>query len=632
MTLDDPLATLAGTRGGSLLDPAPPANRGAATGDHRVGGEPDEPRWRRVVRLAADPVVAALLLAAVLHLVWWWLFASSGGDIAAQDAWAEFARAHPGSAYNLSWYGGMHPVSYSVLSPYLMAMLGVRTTMMVVGTLSAGLLALLLVRSDAVTRPRWPALYGAVALTGNAVSGRVTFGLGMMFGLAAVAVVYAWPLRWRSPVAGRAARWSRAALVAVLSMLAAAASPVAGLFVGVVAAALWLDGRRPAAYALGLPPVAVVALSAWLFPFSGTQPIRWYSTILPLVMAVAMVVLVPRAWRSVRLGAVVYGIGVLAVWVVPSPIGTNIVRLGLLFGGVLLVAMAAARPWPERPRLSRAVAAVLLAMALVTSSIWQVAVAARDAISTSAPAESTLDVSRLVAELRSRRADLGRVEVVPTRSHREAAALTPYVNLARGWNRQADAERNPLFYDDDTELTPDAYRAWLDRWAVRYVVLTSSEPDAAAEREAALVSGGLPYLTEVWSDSTWRLFEVRSPTPLVDPPGVVTRFDAAEIDIYVPRAATVLVRIPDSPWLSLVDENGDPIGAPGVETSPDGSTTDPPVFRDDGCLSQLEKPADQADDVPFDGWTLLHAPRAGTYRIAGPYKLPRGTACPDSVE
>ena len=38
------------------------------------------------------------------------------------------------------------------------------------------------------------------------------------------------------------------------------------------------------------------------------------------------------------------------------------------------------------------------------------------------------------------------------------------MNLARGWNRQADAERNPIFYDDETPLTAASYRAWLDRW------------------------------------------------------------------------------------------------------------------------------------------------------------------------
>ena len=53
--------------------------------------------------------------------LWFFFFANSGGDLAAQDAWAEFVGRHPDSAYNLAWYGGMHPVSYSVVSPYLMS-------------------------------------------------------------------------------------------------------------------------------------------------------------------------------------------------------------------------------------------------------------------------------------------------------------------------------------------------------------------------------------------------------------------------------------------------------------------------------------------------------------------------------
>jgi len=28
---------------------------------------------------------------------------------------------------------------------------------------------------------------------------------------------------------------------------------------------------------------------------------------------------------------------------------------------------------------------------------------------------------------------------------------------------------------------------------------------------------------------------------------------------------------------------------------------------------------------------VLHAPSAGTYRIAAPYKIPRGTPCPDDL-
>jgi len=576
--------------------------------------------------LSRHPVLSAAVTAAVLHLLWWAFLASGGGDLAAQDAWAEFARAHPDSAYNLAWYGGMHPVSYSVISPYVMAILGVRATMMLAGTASAALLALLLVRSKAIIRPWWPSMFGALALTGNAVSGRVTFGLGMMFGLAAMAVVFAWPTRWRTP--DRRHQVPRAILAALLSGIATASSPVAGLFVGIVAAALWISRRRAAAYVLGVPPVAIVALSSWLFPFSGQQPMPLGSTILPVAFGVGVYLLAPSSWRTVRIGAVLYAVGVVAVWAVPSQIGTNMTRLGLIFGGVLLVALFVRAPEPRQPlrwptvlHARRGRVALALAAGIITSSIWQVATAARDVIGTRPTESWTADVQPLVRQLEAHHAERARVEVVPAASHREASALAPYVNLARGWNRQADAERNPIFYEDGM-LTPTAYHRWLDRWAVRFVVLPHGEPDHAAVGEAALVAGGVRYLHLVWSDPNWRLYKVRSPMPIADPPAVVTDFDSAEVTLTMPHAGSVLVRIPDSPWLSLVDEQGQPVPGP---SSPGPGL---PVINTDGCLSPAEQP--QQPGQPVDVWTVLRAPHAGTYRIAAPYKLPRGTACPDA--
>ena len=587
-----------------------------------VPGAP--PPSGRLTRWATHPVIAALLAATVLHLLWAWLLANNGGDIAAQDAWAEFARDHPGSAYNLAWYGGMHPVSYSILSPYLMALAGVRTTILVAGPLSAGLLALILVRSRSIERPLWPALYGAVAITGNAVSGRVTFGLGTLFALGAVAVMVAWPLRWRSPEPRH--RLLRGALTGTLAMLATASSPVAGLFLGIVAAALWLRRQRAAALVLGVPPVAVVAFSALFFPFEGLQPMGLDSTVIPVALGVAVALLVPVSWLLVRLGAAVYVAVVLLSWIVPSPVGTNVTRLALLFGGVLLVAAACA-PAARRAahdRLGPAAVTALLAFAITTSSAWQVATAARDAITTAPPAAWAIDVEPLIDQLRARNAALARVEVVPSSSHREAAALAPHMNLARGWNRQADAERNPIFYDDETPLTAASYRAWLDRWAVHYVVLPNARLDAAAVAEAELVAGGLSYLRQVWSNASWRLYKVRSPTPLADPPAVVTHFDAAQVDLYMPRAGTVTVRIPGSPWLSLLDAQGEPV-APPASPGPEEA-----AINLDGCLT--EELGRVAADETQDDWTVLHATRPGMYRIAAPYKLPRGTTCPQAPD
>ncbi|MFF5129981.1 MFS transporter [Streptomyces syringium] len=588
-------------------------------GDNR----PPAPWWRRAGRWALTrPVATTLIVAAVLHVMWFWLFANSGGDLAAQDAWAEFALQHPDSAYNLAWYGGMHPVSYSVISPYLMALLGVRSTMMIAGTLSAGLIAMLLVRSRSVRHPLWPAMYGTFALTCNAISGRVTFGLGMMFGLAAVAVIFAWPARWRSE--GKY-RWGRAALAGLLAGLATASSPVAGLFVGIVAAALFLSGRRPAAYALGVTPVVVVGLSAWLFPFSGQQPMAFTSAILPLLSGVFGFVFAPKHWRTVRIVSALYVLGVVLVWVIPSQIGTNISRLGMVFGGVVLVAVLPELKVPSRSQLltaGRTWSAVVLA--LVTITAWQSTNSISDIVHTTPAASWAREVAPLVDRLQRVEAERGRVEVVPARSHREASALSPYVNLARGWNRQADMKRNPLFYDRPSRLNATTYRAWLDRWAVRHVVLPIDEPDHAAVDEAKLVAGGLPYLRKVWSDDHWRLYEVQDPKPIADPPAMVARTDADGMTITVNNAGRVLIRIPYSPWLALIDEDGKTVQPPRI-----GPKGEPPV-NVNGCLTK--HPERAGEDEPEDNWTVLHAPHAGTYRIAAPYKLPRGTGCPDDLK
>ncbi|MFE6777638.1 MFS transporter [Streptomyces sp. NPDC057702] len=572
-------------------------------------------------RLLTHPVGASLVLAAVLHLLWVLLVANSGGDLAAQDAWATFATEHPESAYNFAWFGGMHPVSYSVISPYLMAEIGVRTTMVIAGTLSAGLIALLLVRSRAVRRPMLPALYGAVALSFNAASGRVTFGLGLMFGLGAVAVIFAWPRRWRSQQWSH--RLARGGTAALLSALATLSSPVAGLYVGIVAAALWLTKRRSAAYALGVTPSLVVALSAWLFPFSGTMPMNFTSTFMPFLSAVAAYFFAPKQWRTVRVAALLYGLAVMLVWAIPSQIGSNITRFGMIFGGVVLLAVVPPFKVP-RLSLSRALsrkwAALTVAIAVV--AIGQASQSTADVIKTT-PSESwARELQPLLDQLDTAGAERGRVEVVPTRSHRESSAIAPYFNLARGWNRQADKGRNPVFYEEG-RLTPTSYRAWLDRWAVHFVVLPKDRLDGAGEAEAKLVVKGLPYLEKVWSDENWKLYRVERPTPLADGPATVRRAAAEELTIEVAKPGPVLLRVPYSPWLGLIDGKGENVEAP--RSGPAGT----PAVNSQGCLTAEVQQA--AEGEPEDEWTVLHAPSAGTYHIGGRYKFPRGTACPDGL-
>ncbi|MEU0049375.1 MFS transporter [Streptomyces sp. NPDC006309] len=590
--------------GPAVADPAVAGGSAAATRAGRTASGAVEALRQRMLR---HPVLSLTALSGVLHIIWFFTFANSGGDLAAQDAWAEFVGRHPDSAYNLAWYGGMHPVSYSVVSPYLMSVLGVRTTMMVAGTVSAGLLTLVLIRSRGVRNPLWASLAGVVALLCNAISGRVTFGLGMMFALGAVAAVFCWPHRWRYK------RWAKALVAAPLAALATMASPVAGLFVGLVAAALFLQKRRPGAWALGLAPTAVVAVSAWLFPFSGTQPMGIGSVVLPLLYGLLCLFLAPREWVTVRLTAAVYSLGVVLVWLINSQIGSNISRLPMLFAGATLIAVLPytvrkSRPW------------YLTVLALLGFTGWLGFKTVDDIIHTTPAASWARELAPLVNELQKAGAEKGRVEVVPARSHREASALAPYVNLARGWNRQADMERNPLFYDDT--LNSANYHEWLQRWAVHFVVLPRDNPDGdGGERERELLRRGMPYLEQVWGDANWQLFKVTDPAPMAEPNAVVDRAEQGEMTLEVRRAGRILIRIPYSPWLSVVDEHGKSVRPP--QPSPDA----PRTYRNvDGCLMQTP------EDANGDRWTVLLAPHTGTYRLAAPYQLPRGTPCPDELK
>ena len=76
---------------------------------------------------------------------------------------------------------------------------------------------------------------------------------------------------------------------------------------------------------------------------------------------------------------------------------------------------------------------------------------------------------------------LGRVEIVPTAAHREAAYAAPSIPLARGWERQLDTADDPVFYVKGA-LTAQTYRSWLLDNGVRYVPLPDVKLDYAAWR------------------------------------------------------------------------------------------------------------------------------------------------------
>jgi hypothetical protein len=97
--------------------------------------------------------------------------------------------------------------------------------------------------------------------------------------------------------------------------------------------------------------------------------------------------------------------------------------------------------------------------------------------------------------------------------------------------------------------------------------------------------------------------------------------------LQVHKPGRVLVRIPYSPWLSLVDDRGKSLKPPQeTDASKDRAEDEPKTYDNvNGCLMETE------EDARGDKWTTLLAPKAGTYRLASPYQLPRGTPCPDEL-
>jgi hypothetical protein len=473
------------------------------------------------------PILATLPFVPV-YAIWLVFLATGGGDLAAQEAWADFASQHGGSAYNLFWYGGMHTANYSVLSPYLMAVFGVRTVSIVSGLAASWLAALLLVRTG-LRRPVGPALLASFALWCNVASGRTTFALGVALGLAACVML--------------TSGW-RVVLAAVYAALTTLASPVAGLFLAVVGAGFLLVRDWGRALALLGPPFAVVAATTLFFPFTGEQPMPPDRILWPALLSLVVVLLAPPTWRVARWSGAVYVVGTVLVCLIPSPIGTNIERLAALFAPAALLALLLTRRGLTRLRRTA------LVVALVLSLVWVSGKTIGDLrVNTTVPDWAT-DTHDVVEALERLGADRTRVEVVPARDHREATVLAPYVNMARGWNRQLDVERGRLFYDGT--FSAETYRDWLDHWAVGFVVLPLGRPDGPAEEEASLVRDHRPdWLEPVWQDENWRVYRVRDAVPLVSPPASVVRTSSAELVVDVPRAGSVTVRIAYSPWLSI---------------------------------------------------------------------------------
>ncbi|WP_406421662.1 glycosyltransferase family 87 protein [Streptomyces sp. NBC_00842] len=506
----------------------------------------------------------ATALSVPLYAIWAIWLATDGGDLAAQVSWTDFVSQYPGTPYNLSWYGGIHVGNYSFIAPQLMALCGVRTVTVLSGMAASWLAASLFVRSG-VRSPLWPALLATLTLWCNVASGRSTFALGVALALVPCLVL-----------AGGSRRLVPAG---VFGALATMASPVAGLFLLVVGAGRLLERDWRRAAVLCVPPAVVAGLTTLLFPFSGEMPMATSDVWKPVLFSLVLVALAPREWRVLRYGAGVYAVGVVLTVLIPSPVGSNVIRLAELFGPPVLLAALLAHGVQVARRIAFG-AALALSLQWVTQHAVHVL-----EMSTPVPAWAT-EAKGVVAALDRLGADRTRVEAVPAINHRETTVLGPHVNLARGWNRQLDVERGALFYDGS--FSAENYRSWLDHWAVGYVVLPEGAPDWAAKDEAALVRSEPTWLKPVWRDAHWRVYQVEDAVPMVSGAGSsVVSSDGAGVVVRARERGSVILRIAYSPWLQA----------------------------DTGCLERAGE------------WTRLKVPAAGEYRIGSSYRPLRQGKC-----
>jgi hypothetical protein len=439
-----------------------------------------------------------------------------GTDLAAAVARGDFVAQAPLRPLDFRWYSGVSQFGYSIFAQYIIAASGAK----VAGAVSASVAALALhalLRCTAVARPTAGALVGTLCIFANLVSGRITYSIGLALGLLALLAV----------------SHGRVRLGTATAAAAAAASPVAGLFVGMIGVALMLSRhRRPgAALSVGASvPLAVVGLA---FGQGGTNTMSWADTYKPALLCLAVIIFVRHP--AVRVAAMLSAAGLLAAFLLPTPVGLNATRLPVMFAVTTIIACSRVRSLIVLP----VVAALLAWLPPLAVGDWR----ARGDVTASARYFEPLlmEIERLGRD--------GRVEIPPLRNYWDAVYAAREVPLARGWLRQLDTKRHSIFFDGT--LTAETYEDWLADNAVQYVAVAAAPASWVGRAEADLVQSGVPYLALIWSNSDWRLYQVRGHVPLVEAPGRLTYDQSDRLVFTVPRAGAYRIDVAASRWLVL---------------------------------------------------------------------------------
>ncbi|HET8527705.1 MAG TPA: hypothetical protein VFL60_02250 [Gaiellaceae bacterium] len=454
-----------------------------------------------------------------------------GGDLAAH-LWRTSLVQHGFVVWDNLWFAGQYPLaSYSLLYYPVAAVTGNRVLGIVGVVAAAGIFSSVL-RNEWRSAGRWPGRAFAVLLAGQAFTAAFPYDLGLATMLATLLALQ----RRRLFVAG------------ACTLLTLGFSPLAFLFLSLALVAVFLWRRRvdrsavvvgaALAVAAGVQLAALVLLPSaeLLYPYGAW---RFVTGLALVAVGVALSLRGRAGWRMASL-FLVWGAASVAAYAVPSPVGHNLVRASTFLVPLMVVAAALAgfRPrWLALPAVAGALAANVLPYVPMISQ-------------RTASADASAAYWRpVVTFLRARLGGDYRVEVVPTANHWESNYLPQAgIPLARGWYRQLDMADDPALYRP--HLSAAGYRLWLRSRGVRYVVVPDLPPEAIdGEREARLAA----TLPRAWSTAHATVYELPRPTPLLTgpAPGRITRFDANEIDGWVARPGTYLLRVHFTPYWSV---------------------------------------------------------------------------------
>lgn len=515
---------------------------------------------------AATAIVAAALVAV----------GPAPGDAAAH-LYRTLLVQHGAFIWDNLWYAGNYPLaSYSLLYYLPAAVVGNLPLVFAASVASAVLFASIAMREwgDSAL---WPCRIFGVLAAAPLFTGLYAYSLGFATMLGAL----------------RALQTRRTFVALLLAALTIGFSPLAFAFLVLIVAAVFVSRRNITRRTLviggGLVAFAGIQLGVLvLFPNgNGIYPFHWADFVSVEGVCVLGFLVARRVAGPLRAFYVLWGLGSVLVFLVPSPLGDNWTRLSAFAFPLMLVTSGLAGFRPRR------LVVVALAVALgynivpylllipyrldgrpATARFWQPA----------------------IAYLEQHAKPGFRVEVVPTAAHWESYWIPKAgLPLARGWYRQTDEVDNPVLYTKHFDAA--AYRQWLRSAAVEYVLLASTPLDwDGGPQEARLLRAPSSGLQVVYRTKDWTIYRLPHPTPLLTgpAPATVTAVGHTSIHGVVSAPGRYLLRAHYSPYWRLQ-------GAGCVRRAPGSMTW---LTLDRGGAFSLSVP-DSADSL-LDAVTARH--------------------------